>query len=196
MTVSSALVALVLLALAAAVSLLFAMVAELNARIPLGGDRTAASLPSRLEEAKLGASPTDWPSMLSPVAQNEGDATLLVLSPSCSACESVGSQLSSKLEDGALPPNWAVVVPCSNETVGRDFIARHGLDRLSAYVDLGGEWIGSSFGIQTSPSALRLRDGTLESAVVFNTISTLETLRSGMREDHLDEIQQERESRV
>lgn len=184
MTGSDVLVALVLLTLAAAVTLLFAMLAEVNARLP-PSDRSAVTMPTMLEEAKLGASPSEWPPMLSRIGHDDMDALLLVLSPSCSACESVGSQLSSQLGKDELPStNLAVVVPCSSETIGYDFVRRHGLDRSVAYVDVGGEWISTSFGVQTSPAALRIRDGILESAVVFNALSTLETLETGIKEVH------------
>jgi hypothetical protein len=176
MTVSGVLVALTMLILAAAVALLFAMLAEVNARLPLAGDATSSGAPSVLEEAKLGVSPTEWPPILSPLVQNEGDALLLVLSPSCSACESVGSQLSSRLDKAEFPSNLAVIVACSSEAVGYDFVRRHALDRSITFVDHGGEWISTAFGVQTSPAALRIRDGILESAVVFNALSTLEPL--------------------
>src|SRR4051794_3170283 len=81
-----------LLVLAAAVVVLFAMLAELAARVP---DR---STPYRnqeirpLTEARTGHSPDVWPISL-PTAER---SVLLVLSTICNACEDVARQLVSE----------------------------------------------------------------------------------------------------
>lgn len=161
-----------LLVLAAAIVLLFAMVAELAARIPAapGGapDRTVTPL----GEAHIGAAPDDWPEPLAATTAGRDQALLLVLSSACASCEDVAGQLSSELDAGELA-DTAVLVSCGDRAVGEDFVGRYRLRRLPCYVDDGGRWVKGAFGVQTSPSALFLRDGRLESALVFTDLLAL-----------------------
>jgi hypothetical protein len=162
----------VLLVLAAAIVLLFAMMAELAARIPSadGGARDRTVTP--LGEAHVGAAPDDWPRPLDAVVAGRDQALLLVLSSACASCEDVASQISAELDAGDVA-DTAVLVSCGDPAVGEDFVARHRLRRLPCYVDASGRWVKGAFGVQTSPSALILRDGRLESALVFTDLMAL-----------------------
>lgn len=165
--------AFVLLALAGAVVLLFAMFGELTARLPgLSVDYRDPTV-SPLEEARLGSSPDHWPEPLaSLVAEGGGSALLLILSTACGSCESVARQLAE--ENGASASSrTGVVVSCADRRVGEDFVRRHGLGRMPIYVDEDGAWVTSSFGVQTSPTGLAIRNGRLQSATVFTDVAAL-----------------------
>jgi hypothetical protein len=162
----------VLLLLAAAVVLLFAMMAELAARISTAGDGRRDLTLTPLEEARLGEAPGDWPEPLAAAAFTEDQTLLVVLSSACASCEDVAGQMSKELEAGEMPAT-AVLVSCGDRAIGEDFVHRHGLQRMPCYVDDGGAWVKEAFGVQTSPSALVIRRGRLESALVFTDLSAL-----------------------
>ena len=165
--------ALVLLLLAGAVVLLFAMLGELTARLPsLNVDYRDPTV-SPLEEARLGSAPESWPEPLAPlVANGNGSALLMILSTACGSCESVARQLAEEI-DVYPPSRTGVVISCADRRVGEDFVRRHGLGRMPTYVDEGGDWVTASFGVQTSPTGLAIRDGRLQSATVFTDVAAL-----------------------
>jgi hypothetical protein len=164
--------AFVLLALAGAVVVLFAMMGELTARLPRlhVGYRDPFLRP--LEEAQVGARPNAWPPPLAPIAETEGPAFIMVLSTACATCEDVATQLSEGFGNGDVP-DPALVISSGSRRTGEDFVKRHGLDRMPCYVDEEGEWLIRSFGVKTSPTALVLRNGALSSAFVFGDVATL-----------------------
>jgi hypothetical protein len=162
----------VLLILVGAVVLLFAMFGEVVARLPelhlRDGDASVRPLP----EARLGEQPIGWPDRLADVVNTVDPALLLVLSTACASCEAVGDQLSNEL-DKERPGDTAVVVSCGDARSGEDFVVRHGLQRLPFFVDEGGRWVAGAFGVQTSPTALVIRDGRLDSALLFSQVAAL-----------------------
>jgi hypothetical protein len=167
--------AFVVLLLAAATVVLFAMLGELYARV--GG---AAESTRPLQEAAVGQRPATWPAELARLA-DAPEAVLLVLSTACVSCNQVAEQLRDQPDP--LPGLLAgVALSTPDEQRAETFIDRYGLPRESVYVDGGGRWITESFGVQTSPSALVLRDGELVSAVVFSDIETLKTAISPIKQ--------------
>ena len=157
--------AFVVLLLAAAMVALFAMLGELYTRI--GG---APAPTDSLAEATVGQRPDNWPPELARLAAE--DAVLLVLSTSCVTCNGVAGQLRQLPEP---VPGYVTGVALSTPDPERadEFMARYGLPRDAVYVDQGGDWVTRTFGVQTSPSALFLRAGQVDSAVLFSDIAAL-----------------------
>jgi hypothetical protein len=163
--------AFVLLALAGAVVVLFAMMGELTARLPSLGVGYRSPFLRPLEEAQVGARPAAWPAPLAALAEKEGPEVLMVLSTACATCEDVAKQLADSA-NGDLG-NPALVISSGSRDVGEDFVKRHGLSHMPCYVDEEGDWVIRSFGVKTSPSALVLHNGALTSAYIFGDVETL-----------------------
>jgi hypothetical protein len=166
----------VLFMLVAAVVLLFAMVGELSARV--SGSMAGAGEPpvGPLDEARLGEKPGAWPEPLGAMAQDPEPVLLVVLSSSCTSCERVAGQLAADLDAGGMPAA-GILLSTAEQRLGEDFVERHRLGRLPYYVDERGEWVMGAFGVQTSPAALTVRDGRLESALVFTDLRALQAQR-------------------
>ena len=161
--------AFVVLLLAAAVVMLFAMLGELSSRVPV---LPAGAAPMD-DEARLGHRPDAWPPELAGVAAAP-DAVLLVLSTACVSCNRVAEHL----RDGFDPlPGQATGIALSTPDPARAerFLREHGLPSESVYVDVGGAWVPAEVGVQTSPSALFFKSGELASATVFPDIESLRT---------------------
>ncbi|WP_433477717.1 hypothetical protein ACQPZP_12055 [Spirillospora sp. CA-142024] len=167
----------VLLILAGAVVLLFAMLGELTSRLPTERETAAARDPEvwPLEDARLGAEPGRWPAELAGRAADlDAAQTLLVLSTACSTCKDVAQQLSDELDRGA-GTDMAVVVSTAEQARGERFVRQYGLQRLTHYVDEGGDWVAGEFNVRMSPTALVMRGGRLESALVFQDVEAVRT---------------------
>jgi hypothetical protein len=158
-----------LLILAAAVVVLFAMLAELATRVPERAGAQRDPHVRHLDGARLGTGADTWPAAL-PTADA---AVLLVLSTACSSCDDVARQLT--VDPGHTDWTGVGVVISTAERENADaFVERHGLaGTFPVYVDDGGEWVGGQFDVRMSPSALVFRDGRLESAHTFNDVSSL-----------------------
>jgi hypothetical protein len=52
-------------------------------------------------------------------------------------------------------------------------IAEHGLSQFPYYVDDGGDWVATQFGVRHSPLALVVRDGRMLAAYQFNNVAAL-----------------------
>ncbi|MGP4026830.1 hypothetical protein [Actinomadura sp. 3N407] len=175
----------VLLILVAAVVLLFAMFGELTSRLPTEREAAAARDPEiwPLEDARLGVEPARWPAELSGLsaagaagaAGIDAAHPVLVLSTACSTCKDVAQQLSEELDRGA-GGDMAVVVSTAERARGERFVQQYGLHRLAHYVDEGGEWVADEFNVRMSPTALVVRGGRLESALVFQDVQGLRTM--------------------
>jgi hypothetical protein len=161
---------LALLVLAAAVVVLFAMLAELASRIP-ADSRTPVVQP--VDGVALGHAPDGWPPGL-PAAEQ---CVLLVLSPTCSSCADIARQLS----EGAAHLDQArlgLVIPAMARGArlgGEEFVAQHRLERFRHHLDEGGDWVATQFGVRLSPVALVFRAGRLTAAYSFNDIAALWT---------------------
>jgi hypothetical protein len=162
--------AVALLILAAAVVLLFAMMAELASRVPdpRSSGRSTALRP--LPEARLGHVPTGWPDGLAPLTDRH-DALLLVLSTACGSCMDVAQQL--REENPAELAEIGVVVSCGTAQSGHDFVRTQGLTAFPHVVDVDGAWVSEEFDVRVSPTGLFLRGGRLESALLFSDVAAL-----------------------
>lgn len=168
--------ALVLLVLAGAIVVLFAMLGELAARVGVTDENDSVT---PLEEAHIGSVPEYWPGELMPLVEGgDGSVRIVVLSTACGSCESVARQLVEAREnEEALQAG--VVVSCGDRRVGEDFVRRHELERLATFIDVGGDWVSGSFGVRTSPTGLVIRDGRLESAMVFTALNAFQVATVG-----------------
>jgi len=159
-----------LLILAAAVVLLFAMIAELASRVPdpRNSGRSTALRP--LPEARLGRVPTGWPDGLARLADRH-DVLLLVLSTACGSCMDVALQLRDA--DPTELAEIGVVVSCGTAQAGHDFVRTQGVAAFPHVVDVDGAWVSEEFDVRVSPTGLFLRDGRLESALLFSDLAAL-----------------------
>jgi hypothetical protein len=166
------LISLALLAFTAALVLLYAMVGELASRVPRAEQEGGrADFVTPLTGHRPGAVPESWPVELAAL-QGEERAALLVLSPSCSSCNRVASELSTMdATEFGLP--LGVVVSCGERQAGEEFAARHGLHRLPVLVDERGAWVTGSFGVRNSPAALVITRGVAAEAYVFGGFRTV-----------------------
>jgi hypothetical protein len=155
---------LVVLVLAGAIVVLFAMLGELSSRVPGPADEEARRRLEAIEEARTGHRPDRWPPQLASLAEQEF-SLLFVLSSSCSSCRRIAGQMSRMLDQG--PVNFAVVVACPSRERGEQFAAAQGIDRLVVHIDENGAWSTGEFGIDTSPAALVFHRGRLQSALLF-----------------------------
>ncbi len=151
-----------------AVVTLFAMLGQLVSRLPETVLAGASREVHPLEEARLGAAAVDWPDPLRLLAEDT-PSCLLVLSTVCASCDDVSRQLASF--EPVLPT--AVLVSCSEYGIGEAYVERYELGRFPFYVDQGGAWVNTNFGVQTSPTALVFAEGSLRDALLFQDVSEL-----------------------
>ena len=164
----------VLLVLAVAVIVLFAMVGQLAGSA--GVESRGRTDPTGRADAADGSGSGTWPASL---AGLEDDCVLLVLSTVCTSCTAVAAQLS----DGRYR-DWAdvgIVISTGGTVRGTDWVAEKGLGSFRHYLDDGGQWTSAEFGVRTSPCALIIRDGVLVAAYIFHNV---EALRDRISSDH------------
>ena len=160
-------VALVLLLLAAAVFLLFAMMGELSSRLPGpegGSTGRLAPVAGYREDATSG----DWPEELAPLSHEPATA-LLVLSPICTTCGKVAASLTSRALDAPV----GLVISSHGRSSGEEFIARHTLQAFPYFIDDGGVWTSSKIGINQSPTALLFNEGRITAAYSFSDVTAV-----------------------
>jgi len=164
-----------MLLLAVAVVVLFAMLGELASRLPRSSETEPWT--ATVAEAAVGASPTEWPQELAEFADAE-HSLLLVLSTACNSCISIAGELEHV--DTSSLGKLGVILSTGSSVRGKEFASRYRLDRFSLFIDENGAWVGREFAVNSSPTALSLIDGRLESA---NTFSGVPALR-GLVADH------------
>ncbi len=169
--------AFVLLILAAAVGVLFAMSAELSRRV--GNGVAAAAEPARYVRP-LGRSTVylrdgvAWPAPLADLPARP-DFLLLVLSTSCNSCATIMDQLGKD--------NWAdrsdgrlgVLLSTADPQVAEEFVEKYHLANFPLYVDYGGDWVTAALGLSLSPVGVVFRHGELAESYVFNHLEPLWT---------------------
>ncbi|TAN32069.1 hypothetical protein EPN29_10115 [bacterium] len=165
--------AFVLLFMAAAIVVLFAMLGELASRIPQPARLHSGPSIKPVEGARIGHVASWWPTQLAYLKEAR-DGVLLVLSSACASCEEIGVQF-RKSEDPRIS-GFGILMSCGNIESGHDFIARHGLSKASSYIDKGGEWVRGEFNVMMSPVALFFREGRLQTALVFDDLDALHKL--------------------
>jgi bacterioferritin-associated ferredoxin len=163
--------AVALLVLAAAVVLLYAMVAELASRTPAAEGRSTALRP--VPDAPLGRAPAAWPAALAGLAQRD-TALLLVLSTACGSCADVAAQLrAAERADPAAAADIGLVISCGTADAGREFLQTHGLAGFPHLIDEDGGWVSEEFEVRVSPTGLVLHGGQLEAALLFSDLTAL-----------------------
>ncbi|HEX6681244.1 MAG TPA: hypothetical protein VF062_00500 [Candidatus Limnocylindrales bacterium] len=187
----------VLLVLACAVVLLFAMFGELASRVGDGGggsggdggDRGDGGGPRAwsglrpLEGARIGAEPR-WPSELDGVPGAER-AVVLALSTSCGSCQDVAQQLAG----GREAAGFTIALACRSQEDGIGFIKEHGLGSVPHFLDETGTWLRGELGVQSSPVGLVFHKGRLASADVFGDIKSIKSLALVNGERRLTDVQ-------
>ena len=177
--------AVALLVLAAAVVLLFAMVAELASRVPDPGSSGRSTALRPLPEARLGQQASGWPDGLAPLA-GRPDTLLLVLSTACGSCRDIAQQL--RAANPAELTEIGLVVSCGTGESGHDFVRTEGLAAFPHVVDVDGAWVSGQFGVRVSPAGLFLRGGRLESALLFSDLAALRAAQSPSRTETDKEV--------
>jgi hypothetical protein len=160
-------VALVLLLLAAAIVLLFAMMGELSSRLP-GQEGGEPGLLAPVAGYREDVTTHDWPAELAPLSHEPATA-LLVLSPICTTCGKVAASLASR----TLDPPVGLVISSHERSSGEEFIARHALQTFPHFIDDGGVWTSSKVGINQSPTALLFSNGKITGAYSFSDVTTV-----------------------
>lgn len=170
----------VLIILAAAVVLLFAMLGALAARLPEEGTEGKAvqrgSSPSPegyavpMDDAPIGRRPQFWPKELGSLSN--GPTLLAVLSTACGSCRDVADQLPDFTFSD---PAWrfGLVVSSVDADRAAKFVRDHDLARVTRFVDEGGTWTMQHLGLDKSPSAVVIRDGQVVAGYMFNELSLL-----------------------
>lgn len=178
-----------LLVLAGAVVVLFAMFGELASRVgdPARPGRSSGTQP--LEEARIGHEPAGWPAELHAIAAAE-HSLLLVLSTACGSCRDVATQLDA-ITDRRAADSLSFLLSTSSAATGRQFVEEHGLTWMPYYIDVGGEWVRSEFGVQTSPVGLVLSGGRLRAAHVFSDLASMTAAAAQTFRQHPHEHQHE-----
>lgn len=160
------------LILAGAVVLLFAMMGELASRIPEAEpDRPWMR---KNEDVRAGRLPDSWPPELAGTREH-ADAVLVVLSTVCNSCRAIAGQLADHTD-------WheaAVVISTPAAADGHDFVAEFGLESFPRFIDEGGDWVRTQFGVQSSPTAVALRSGRSAGGYSFSDALTLRTRLPG-----------------
>ncbi|GAB3953388.1 hypothetical protein [Micromonospora vulcania] len=171
----------VLLLVAGAIVLLFAMAGEMYARTG-GLEGSPESTPGGtgvrpLEAARFGSRPGAWPESLAQFATG-GPYLLLVLSTSCASCEDVAAQLADQPDTGDV----GVVVTSATRVDAAEFVQRHGIARFPYHVDDGAAWVSTEFGVKISPSAAVIKDGRLVSALLFTDVAAVQAAVQATKE--------------
>ncbi|MGI8665699.1 MAG: hypothetical protein ACR2N4_06690 [Jatrophihabitans sp.] len=168
--------AFVLLILAGAIGLLFAMCAELSRRVGAGGGEVE---PARYVRP-LGRSnvylreSAQWPAPLASLREHE-DFLLVVLSTSCTTCNTIGEQLGAEDWAGRSGGRLGVVLSTSDTQIAEEFVERKGLAAVPYYIDANGDWSEAALGLSLSPVGLIFHHGDLDETYVFNHIDPLWT---------------------
>lgn len=162
-----------LLVVSASVVILFAMFGQLAGQVVRGtGKLDEGAFLKPLPGAPIGKSPAVWPERLRSVA-GSSQGVVLALSTSCHSCERIAPGLIG-FANGSRKQEIAIVVACPTSQAGDAFIARHGLDKATHWVDYGGSWLRGEVGVTTSPTCLIFQDGSLHAALVFTDPAALE----------------------
>jgi hypothetical protein len=170
----------VLLVLAGAIVLLFAMLGELASRLPSSQRPARSKDVVPVEDAQLDSGPEYWPAPFTGLVDRADPAYLFVLSTACTSCQDVAQQLSAELDLGEAG-DIGVVISSASPVRGEEFASDYGLQRLPYYVDENGDWASTQFNIRMSPTALVVDRGRAVSAVVFHEIDALRKAAPSMK---------------
>jgi hypothetical protein len=167
-----------LLILAGAVGVLFAMCAELSRRIA----SSPGDAPHETLDASAYVRPVDrpnvflrpnviWPSALDELRSRD-TFLLLVLSTACTTCNTVGREVGRDWTTRAAG-RLGVVISTPDIARGEAFVAEYHLDKVSHFIDEDGSWTNETFGLSLSPVGLVFSANSLQSSYVFNHMEPL-----------------------
>ncbi|NNG41314.1 hypothetical protein HJ588_18815 [Flexivirga sp. ID2601S] len=172
MTVVTTLLTAAVFILAIAVTLLFAMIGELSSRESGPSAATESSdWVEPIPDFRRDLTDIGWPPELRDTATT---GLIIVLSSICSTCSAVARSLNDDAHFVA-DNNVHIVVSTATSSIGQDFIDAYNLSNLRPYLDVGGNWVVGSLGINSSPSAVYIQDGLVRSAYNFGSIDALES---------------------
>lgn len=157
---------------------LFAMMGELNSRVPAApGDEAGVTIwPA--QRARLGPL-SSWPQELDSIVRDGG--AVVAFSTNCSTCRKVLSEDPNHL--GVQLPT-AVVVVAGDESSGRAFVKEHPvLSRVPVHIDPDGTWLREAVGLDSSPAVFTVRAGEVLAAYNFNRSSALAGLATAPTEE-------------
>lgn len=165
--------AVAVVALSAAVLVLFAMMGELTSRMERisqgsGFDEQLSPTGTPILAARVGHRPEWYPTDME---IDSGVHTVLVVSTVCTSC----SALVAELVEQQRFDDLLVLVVCRTEETGWDFVERHDLRRHASgvYLDLTGFWLLEEFNIASSPAVVRFEDAVLTEASNVTSTSQL-----------------------
>lgn len=164
-----------LLVLALAIGVLFAMCAELANRIGASGGTGAGSVVNYVRPVDRPGvylrPDVTWPQQLADVSSRDS-FLLLVLSTSCTTCSVAADELAEGWADRGAG-RLGLVISTPDMARGTAFVKDHGLAGIPHFVDDGGEWVTRSLGLSLSPVGLVFIDGRLHEAYVFHQVETM-----------------------
>lgn len=167
-----------LVLLVVAVIGLFAIMGELNSRIPAPADTDLGPAIWPVERARTGPL-SDWPTALDEVAGSGG--VVVVFSTSCATCRKILREEPNQL---GYDVRTAVVVVAPDEESGRAFADEHPvLARVPVHVDPEGAWLREAVGLESSPAVFTVGDGRVQEVFNFNRSSALAGLVSASAEE-------------
>jgi hypothetical protein len=167
-----------LLILAAAVGVLFAMCAELSRRIATSSGGTSSGAPGANGYARPVDRPNvflrpdvSWPREFDELRSRDA-FLLLVLSTVCTTCNSIGSEIG---REWATRPDerLGIVISAPDISRGEEFVAQCQLDNIPHLVDEDGSWTTKAFGLSLSPVGLMFLRNNLLNSYVFNHMEPL-----------------------
>jgi hypothetical protein len=167
-----------LLILAVAVGVLFAMCAELSQRISSssGGaapDTTRANGYVRpLDRPGVFLRPdVIWPPEFDGITSSDA-FLLIVLSTSCTSCMNVASELGSEWTRRTAG-RLGIVISTPDIHRGTSFVAEHNLGGIPHIIDEDGAWTTKALGLSLSPVGLIFIGNSLQGSYVFNRVELL-----------------------
>ncbi len=165
-----------LLILAIAIGVLFAMCAELAQRIGSSGGSTGttatASYVRPVDRPGVYLRPdVSWPREFDGIRSRDA-FLLIVVSTSCNSCSIVADELGDGWAARAAG-RLGLVISTADARRGTAFVAEHGLAGIPHIVDEDGTWTTESLGLSLSPVGLVFIAGRLHESYVFNQVEPL-----------------------
>ncbi len=164
-----------LLILAAAVGVLFAMCAELSRRIASGGapgDSAVAGYVRPVDRPNVFLRPdVSWPREFDELRSHDA-FLLLVLSTACTTCNIVGKEVGSEWVTRPAG-RLGIIISTPDIARGEEFVAQYQLNNVPHLIDEDGSWTNKAFGLSLSPVGLILLGNNLLSSYVFNHMEPL-----------------------
>lgn len=164
-----------LLILAVAVGVLFAMCAELSKRLSSSAGSQSANTVAYarpVERPGVFLRPdVVWPREFRDIASRDA-FLLIVISTSCMTCNSVASELGegwAKRGSGRM----GVVISTPDEARAKAYVAEHHLGGIPHIIDVDGTWTTESLGLSLSPVGAVFLGGSLHETYIFNQVEPL-----------------------